>query len=188
MSSNEMTYVRQIEGSYRSEPVADSLQSEVVAPQSNNPTPSSATGLGLLILSSGKTVLILPSQLPANQHMPQPVHQPEIRYMPYAGLINTDKVTPRDAGKNDETVIFNRIKVYAEWGEESKKRKEPQEKKKNKRTKRDLLLQALLQSIGEALFSPLKVFTLSHSLMDKKAKRSDEKSKCFLPSPTNKEE
>lgn len=135
------------------------------------------SGLGILVLGSGRNVFILPSPKSSTNLSLIQVQPQDIRYVPYSGLINA-KIAPRELLISDETVIFNRIKVETDLEDDSKEKKE-QKKRKNQK-KKENAVQQLLKRLHNSFLAPFQNLLLAKPLCEKKAKLKKERPTKFI--------
>jgi|GEM_PF-3751295 len=144
-----------------------------VAPQGSSQVASAgqfatqASGLGVLVLPHGTSVQILPSQQPQVSFIILP-QIPADSFMIPAGLVNV-KIQPRDADSQDESLIFNKIKIYTDVDEDTSSKKRPPGEKE-KRKPQALLL--LLMSIVSASLASQQLITWSKVREKKRARQT----------------
>jgi hypothetical protein len=143
-------------------------------------------GLGILVLPQGQRVLLLPSNPPQLLHIPAPFVPPEATMMPYAGLINIH-VTQKEPNENDEdSVTYDKIRIWMDWKRKSHEKKEYPEKKKNRQAK-DLIFM-LLSKVRECLIES-ELWRFPRDKEPKKAKKLDSyKKPIHLPFPTQEDQ
>jgi hypothetical protein len=127
-------------------------------------------GLGILVLPQGQRVLLLPSNPPTMLPIPSPFVPPEATMIPYSGLVNI-RITHRDPNENEEdSVTYDKIRIWMDWARKSHEKKEFQQQKKKKKAN-DLILM-LLSKVRECLIES-ELWSFPRDKEPKRAKKLD---------------